>query len=91
MRLSFKRYVSFDAGESRFSRKGVVAVGSESRVDCMSKDAYDDRNLLWVLFMFNRQKTTDLNPLRFVKGSVIAVPSVRYVSELLREDVIVDV
>lgn len=88
IRLAFKRYSDHDATVNSSSRTGVVMAGSENRVDVMSKDAYGVTSLFWVLFMFNRLQTTDLNPFLFKTLVKIGVPSLNYVAERMNSDLV---
>lgn len=75
-RLSFRRYAEFDQNSTGATQTGVLAPGSEHRLDSISRTVYGDSRYFWAVALFNRWVA--LNPLRYVSGVKLAFPPLVY-------------
>lgn len=76
-RLSFRRYAEFDQESTGATQVGVLAPGSEHRLDSIARTVYGDPRYFWAVALFNRW--VSLNPLRYVSGVKLAFPPLVYV------------
>lgn len=83
-RLSFRRYAEFDQESTGATQTGILAPGSEHRLDSVSRTIYGDPRFFWAVAWFNRW--VSLNPLRFESQVKLAFPTKFFLNQRVATD-----